>query len=376
MPKKKILHIQVLPKLSGVQKISLEILKALPDNEYEKHILFCKSSDCGDQVECVRAFENAGVKVLFSNFLKRPIGLQDLPAFVEIFHLCRKEKYDIVHTHSTKPGIVGRIAAYLAGVPHVVHTVHGLAFHSLVKFPKWQFYYSCEMFASLFCHRITVVNKFYTKYFKWCKKKVETVYNGIEYSKFSNLPLHRADDENVTVLFVGRLDVPKNPMGFLKAAKKIHEVYPAVKFKIVGDGEFMYDCKQFILSNGLEQVVSLEGWQTDVRKYYAESDIFAVPSVYEAFGLMFLEAGFYELPVCSTRVEGVPEVVADGETGLLSEPNDIDQFTNNLITLIENSDMRKSMGKTARERVTNLFNAQTMIESYRDLYGSFFYRKN
>ena len=148
MAKKKILHIQVFPKLSGVQKISLEILKALPNEEFEKHILFCKNSDCGDQSECIRAFENAGVKVMFSKHLKREIGFQDIPAYFEIYHLCRREEYDIVHTNSTKPGIVGRLAAYCARVPHVIHTVHGLAFHSLIKFPYWHFYYGCEMFAS------------------------------------------------------------------------------------------------------------------------------------------------------------------------------------------------------------------------------------
>lgn len=371
MAKKKILHIQVFPKLSGVQKISLEILKALPNEEFEKHILFCRNSDCGDQSECVRAFENAGVKVMFSKHLKREIGFQDIPAYFEIYRLCQREGYDIVHTNSTKPGIVGRLAAYCARVPLVVHTVHGLAFHSLIKFPYWHFYYSCEMFASLFCHKIAIVNSFYTKYFKWCKNKVMTIYNGSDFSKYPSLPLHRSNDENVTILFVGRLDIPKNPLGFLEAAKRIHEIYPNVKFKLVGDGEFMEDCKRFISSNDLKSAVSLEGWQTDVYKYYAESDIFAVPSLYEAFGLMFLECGFYELPVCSTTVEGVPEVISNGETGLLCEPNNIDKFTNNIILLIKNPALRKSMGKAAHKRVIELFNSQNMIDSYVKLYSEF-----
>lgn len=370
--KKKILHIQVFPKLSGVQKISLEILKELPDHEYEKHILFCRNSDCGDQSECIQAFENAGVKVMFSEHLKREIGFQDIPAFLEIYRLCRRERYDIVHTNSTKPGIVGRIAAYCARVPYVVHTVHGLSFHSLIKFPYWQFFYSCEMLASLFSHKIAIVNKFYTKYFKWCKNKVVTIYNGSDFSKFPSLRLCRSDDENVTILFVGRLDVPKNPMGLLESAKRIHEAFPKVKFKIVGDGEYMEECKSFISLNRLNSVVSLEGWQTNVYKYYAESDIFAVPSLYEAFGLMFLECGFYELPVCSTTVEGVPEVISHGETGLLCEPNNIDKFTENIITLIKNPDIRKSMGKAAHNRVTELFNSRSMVDGYLKLYSDFY----
>ena len=178
---KKILHIQVLPKLSGAQKVSLEILKKLPDCEYEKWILFSESKEKCNWEECAEEFRNIGVRVLFSKNLRRPIGWWDLPALVEIYKLCRNEKFDIVHTHSTKPGIVGRIGAKLAGVPLVIHTVHGLAFHKFIRFPKWQFYWVCEMFASFFCDKIVLVNRFYARYFKWFRKKTTTIYNGLDF---------------------------------------------------------------------------------------------------------------------------------------------------------------------------------------------------
>lgn len=366
----KILHIQVLPKLSGVQKVSLEIYKKLSNEVYDKYILFSDSLDCGDKDECIKEFEKTGSKVLFSRYLKREIGINDLPAFIELYKLCRREKFDIVHTNSTKPGIIGRIAAFLAGVPLVVHTIHGLSFHKFVKFPVWQFYWACEMFASLFCHKIVIVNKYYSKYFKWFKNKTSTIYNGIDYSKFPTTNKDAYTDKKgiVNILFVGRLDKPKNPLLLLEAARRLRTTHSNVHFYVVGDGEYMDQCSRFINENGLNDYVSLEGWRTDVYNYYQRSDIFAVPSIYEAFGIMFLEAGYYKLPVCSTTAEGIPEVVVNNSTGMLCEPNDVDAFTRNLALLVDNSELRERMGNNGYARVIECFNSSKMTNEYLKVY--------
>ncbi len=364
----KILHIQVLPKLSGVQKVSLEIFKRLP-SEFDKYILFSNSSEYGDVSECVKAFESTGAKVLFSESLQREISLKDYSAFKEIFRLCKQEKFDIVHTNSTKPGIIGRIAATMAGVPLVVHTVHGLSFHKFIKWPKWGFYWACEMFSSLFCDRITIVNRYYTKYFKWCNKKVSVVYNGLPFNDFPETNgAERPECPPVKVLFVGRLDTPKNPLFLLKAAKNICRRHENVTFTLVGDGEFYDECKAFVEANNLTEKVNLAGWQTDVYRYYQTHHILAIPSIYEAFGLIFVEAGYYSLPTVSTNVEGIPEVIEDGVTGLLCSPEDIDKFEENLEMLISNEQLRLQMGENARERVTTLFNAEQMTDKFIEIY--------
>ena len=366
----KILHIQVLPKLSGVQKVSLEIFKKLNNEKYDKYILFSDSIGYGDRAECIKEFEATGAKVLFSKHLKREIGISDFPALFELYKLCKREKFDIVHTNSTKPGIIGRIAAFVAGVPLVVHTVHGLSFHKFVKFPIWQFYWACEMIASCFCHKIIIVNKYYLKYFKWFKNKTCTIYNGVDYSKFptSNINGYVEKHGRVNVLFVGRLDKPKNPLLLLEAARRLRITHPNVHFRLVGDGEYMEQCRRFISDNQLHDYVSLEGWRTNVYNYYQQSDIFAVPSIYEAFGIMFLEAGYYKLPVCSTTAEGIPEVVINNLTGVLCEPNDVDAFTKNLTLLIDNAELRKQMGENGHTRVTECFNSSIMVSEYLKIY--------
>lgn len=183
---KKILHIQVIPKLSGVQKVSLEILRKLPCDYYDKHILFGDIDDCGDKQECISRFEEAGVHVMFSKHLRREICVEDIKAFKEIYGIIKKERFDIVHTNSTKPGIIGRIAATLAGTPYVVHTVHGLAFYHGLSKPKWIFYWCCEMFASFFCDRIVLVNNYYSRYFKMFRNKLTVIYNGIDFKELES----------------------------------------------------------------------------------------------------------------------------------------------------------------------------------------------
>ena len=365
----KILHIQVLPKLSGVQKISLEILKSLP-SEYDKYILFSDSLDCGDRDECIHQFTNAGVKVLFSKNLKREINIKDFKAILEIYKLCKKERFDIVHTHSTIPGIIGRIAATLAHVPLVLHTVHGLAFHDYLKFPKWHFYWACEMFASLFCDKIILVNKYYSKYFRWCKNKVLTIYNGINFQSLPyTYPKPIKSDCKIQALYVGRLDFPKNPICLLEAASIVCKKYPDVRFILVGDGEYYKQCKAYIIDHKLNANVMLEGWQTNIAQYYYNSDIFVSTSIYEAFGLTFIEAGFYELPIVTTNVEGIPEVVENSVTGLLCNPNNATGIANNIIRLIEDPELRKRMGMAGRKRCLKLFNVENMVNQYLQLYS-------
>lgn len=371
--KKRILHIQVLPLMSGVQKISLEIMRNLDEKEYEKYILFSDTDTGEKKAVCTRLFTEAGVNVIFSEKLKRSIGLWDFKALIEIYRLCKKQKFDIVHTNSTKPGIVGRIAATMAGVPVVVHTVHGIAFHDFEKFPKRQFYCMCEMIASFFCDSIVTVNKYYLKYFKLFKKKMSVIYNGLDFSLFPEKQV--STDDNVRVLFVGRLEFQKDPLTVLKTAKLVLEKCPDAVFTIVGDGTLYEPCRKFIEENHLDDKIILVKWQKNVADFYSSHDIFLTASLYESFGLTFLEAGFYELSVVTTNVEGIPEVVIDGETGFLSNPADAAALAGNVVRLIEDKNLRESMGRSGKKRVTELFTEEKMVGKYKDLYESLYEKK-
>lgn len=364
--RRKILHIQVLPKLTGVQRVSLEILRSLPDNEWEKTILF-GGAECEPSEKCVEQFRKSGCNVLFSRNLKREIGWYDWRIFWEIYRLCRRERFDVVHTHSTKPGVVGRIAARLAGIPKVIHTVHGVAFHPLVNHWKRATYHAIELFASLFSHRIASVSNYYVKYFHAFSRKTQVIHNGIV---FSEKKARQSDSDLVRLLFVGRLEEAKDPLNLLRAFSLIikEKARKNVRLTLVGDGALEAKCRAFVTKNGLSDKVCFAGWQDDPTPFYANHRIFCLSSIHEAFGICLLEAGAQGLATAATHVGGVPEVVLDGVTGVLVPPRDPEAMAEALLRLIDDPALCRKMGRAAEMHVREHFTVEQMTDSYKKLY--------
>jgi glycosyltransferase involved in cell wall biosynthesis len=368
---KKILHIQLFCKLSGVQKISLEILKNLGP-EYDKYIIFSSQSCIGNMEETIQSFEDAGVTVIFVNSLVRELNLKkDFRALKQIYRICKEKKFDIVHTHSSKTGVLGRIAAKMAGVPNIVHTVHGVSFTKFTPKFKWLCYYVYEMFASLFCNRIVLVNEYYKKYFKYCPKKVSTIYNAIDYSSLnaSAANVSKRSGDTIELLYVGRLDNQKDPLTMLLAFREVEKIHKNIRLTIVGDGDLTDECKNFVSESKLDDKVIFAGWKSNTSEYYANSDIFVSSSIYEAFGLTFLEAGYFKLPVVATNVEGIPEIVLDKKTGLLSNPRDYKAMARNIRKLCGDVNRRKALGNAGYKYVTKTFSVKEMVKEYEKLYN-------
>jgi glycosyltransferase involved in cell wall biosynthesis len=373
---KKILHVQLFCKLSGVQKISLEILQNLGD-DYEKYIIFSSESCTGNMEETIRSFEAAGVTVIFVNGLVRELNLRkDFRALRQIYKICKSYKFDIVHTHSSKTGVLGRIAATLAGVPNIVHTVHGVSFTEFTPKLKWICYYVYEMVASLFCDKIILVNEYYKKYYWYCKKKVQTIYNAIDYTKLGNPDVYKKHEDTETadltrLLYVGRLDNQKDPLTMLRAFSEAEQIHRNIHLTIVGDGDLMDECQGFVTRNKLDSKVTFAGWQSNICEYYSQADIFISSSIYEAFGLTFLEAGYYKLPVIATNVEGIPEVVLDKKTGFLSSPRDYKAMARSIRRLCGDTKKRKALGEAGYRYVTKNFSVEKMTAAYEAVYRNY-----
>ncbi|MBE5321992.1 glycosyltransferase family 4 protein [Pedobacter sp. MR2016-19] len=364
----KILHIVVLPVFAGAQKISFSILENL--NDFENKYILCGEGTQKEYAEFDAEFSKINTTVLHNKNLKRRIGLHDIIALIDIYRLCKREKYDIVHTHSTKPGIIARIAAKLAGC-QVVHTVHGIAFHENETFIKRIIYYLIEFFSTLFCDKLILVNRFYGKYYSFFSNKIKVIHNGIDFSKITlgHDALQHREDKRVDLLFVGRLDEQKDPLNLLKSFKLlIDEKQYSLYLRIIGTGELYSICEKYINGNNLNDYVSMLGWQSNVAPFYETSDILCIPSIYEAFGLVFVEAGFFSLPSVSTLVEGIPEVILNNKTGILVRPKSPEEFSSALRILINDSLLRKNMGLAAKEWVTEEFSLVKMIESYMSIY--------
>ncbi len=206
------------------------------------------------------------------------------------------------------------------------------------------------------------------------------VHNGIDISSWdANADGNRIRQEfntgpdTILLAAIGRLVYYKGQMELLEAVRKVHQSYSDVRLLIVGEGDelpgsFTQRLKAMVETTELRDVVTFTGHRRDVRELLAACDIFAFPSFEEPFGMVYLEAMLMKKPVVALDNGGVREIVEHGKTGLLSAPKDIDQLAANIITLIQERDMRIQMGEYGRRRVEEHFSAERMASEFGELY--------
>ncbi|MGE6382278.1 glycosyltransferase family 4 protein [Shewanella baltica] len=376
---KKVAFVCNISLMAGAQRIALEIMKGMP-SDWEKYI-FVGRDEIG-VAEFEKCFSEVGAKIIYVDSLKREISKNDIVAFWELFKLFRKHNFDIVHSHSTKPGILARIAAKLAGTEKVIHTVHGIAYNTSVSITKRLLYYTIECIATLFGSKLILVNNYYYKYYRFfnIKGNVTTIHNGVDFDKLNQLSEIGNDitlnysKSKKHILFVGRLDVAKSPVTLLKSVSYLKAFFPQIYNDIIvdiaGDGDLAAACKEFVHQNDLGSVVRFHGWINGNEKnmLYKQAYLFCCPSIFEAFGLVFVEAGYYGLPVISTTVEGIPEVVCHNVSGILVEPNDHVALATAMLNIIQNEELRKTMSSNALNICTQKFDINIMRDKYMEIY--------
>ncbi|MEZ9145901.1 glycosyltransferase family 4 protein [Vibrio sp. 10N.286.52.C3] len=360
----KILHIQVQPKLAGAQQISFDILSNLPE-DYDKHILF---GEVENNEEVVSKFSEVGVTVHFVEDLKRDIGIWDISALLSIFKLIRSNRFDIVHTNSSKPAIIGRIAAFFAGVDKIIHTVHGISFHDNSSFIKKNIFRIIDVNSAFFGTKTVLVNKFYSKYYRSDFFNTSTIYNGVDFKKLT--VADKSKDGITTIGFLGRMSKQKDPMTFVNTACHIIKSRDIrnVRFIMAGDGDLRNECMALVKALGIQDFFEFPGWIDDKSEFFNGIDILFQPSLWEAFGLNLVEAGYFSIPCVASNVEGIPEVVLDNHTGILSNPKNITNFSISLELLIFNQEKRFELGVNARNHVKDNFSVGEMISKYISLY--------
>jgi len=235
-------HIQVLPIMSGVQKAMTELLIRLDKKDFEIYVI------CQAEGELTDFLIKHNVQCFLLPELKREINLYyDFKAFWEIYKLCRRYKFDIVHTHSSKPGFLGRCAAKIAGVQGIIHTVHGFAFHQFSSRKSILFYRLLERLAGFVTSRLILLNeldyKFVLKHRLVKENRAIKIYNGIDFEALNfkinvNRKKHsfKIPKNHKIVGSVGRLWKQKAPQIFIKAIPKVLQQVPDTTFLLIGNG--------------------------------------------------------------------------------------------------------------------------------------------
>lgn len=317
----------------------------------------------------------------------------DVAAYKRLVQLIKDYKPDVVHTHASKAGALGRLAAYNCGVPVIVHTFHGHVFHSYFGKTKTLFYKKVERYMANRSSAIIAISDQQkhelTNIHKVCEAdKTHVIPLGFDLSRFrENLEGKRIDfrktydlkDDEIAIGIIGRLVPIKNHKMFLDALNIVlKNTKQKVKAFIIGDGEESQSIKEYSNQLGFKISTSdspsqetnliFTSWIKDVDRAYAGLDIVALTSLNEGTPVSLIEAQATDKPIVSTKVGGVEDVVAEGKTALLCPSGDTPTFAQNLLQLTENEELRHQMSTNGWEHVRERYHYERLVNDMRDLY--------
>ena len=306
--------------------------------------------------------------------------LNDLRATLAMYRMIRGSRPDIVHTHMAKAGTAGRLAARLARVPIVVHTFHGHTFHSYWGPVKSAAFLQIERTLGAMTDRVIAVGDAQkadiAHYGVAPLTKIQTIPLGLEIEPMLEAEQQRGrlraelgiGADRPLIGIVARLVPIKAHEVLLEAAPIIRAAVPESTFLIIGDGERRAELESLARQLGVADATQFLGWRDDMREVYADLDVVTLCSNNEGSPVALIEALAAARPVVSTRVGGVPNVVADGESGLLVPPRDPAAFAEAVIALLRDPGRAARLGQAGRKAVFPKHASTRLVQDVERLY--------
>jgi glycosyltransferase involved in cell wall biosynthesis len=370
----KIVHLITRLELGGAQQNTLFCVK---HHDRTRFTVGLWAGEGGILDARARAIGEADVRLL--PWLVHPIApVRDLIAVVRLASMLRD--VDLLHTHSSKAGILGRAAARLAGIPGVVHTVHGWSFNDVQPAVTRRLYVEAERVAARVTDRIVCVAR--SDRARGLASGVghasqyRILRSGIDPSLYGAPPGARerlrevigASPEDVVVGSIANFKPQKGPLDFVEAARLARLRDRRLRFVIAGDGELRPAVERAIARADLGGAVHLLGWRDDVPELFAAMDIFLLTSLFEGLPRVVLQAMAASVPVVATDTGGVAEIVADGETGLLVPPGNSAAAADAIVALAGDAGARRRLAQAARSNLGDEFDIRRLVRDLEDLY--------
>lgn len=363
---KHILHIVGDSKYGGGSKVIEDLVIAALEDGFRVTVLATDTT-------LIQRIKFIGGEVIELDCIWRKISIiNDLKGLLILTSFLRKNRFDIVHTHTTKAGLIGRIAAKLAKVGLIIHTIHGFAFGEDSAKKKIVFYTLIEKLAAFFCHKIVTVSEYHRKWALSLKisssTKIVCIPNGITIN-FNDKDVTYVDP--VSISFVGRLVKEKGIDDLIRAVQLLvtRPNIPAFKIDIFGDGpDKNYFLEQLSLFN-VEQYFCFHGFVENVEERLVNTEIFVLPSYREGLSISLLEAMNHNCSIIATAIGSNKEVLADGKVGLLYESHDVKALSILLEKLVVDPSLRSKLAKSGRAIVESKYSKEKMTSAYIELYN-------
>ena len=370
--KLKICHVITRMIVGGAQE---NTLSTVLDHQRKGHdVTLVTGPSPGREGELLEYVKAGGFRLtVFPELVRELEPVNDYKAYRRLIRYFREERFDVVHTHTSKAGIIGRLAAAAAGVSVVVHTVHGQAFHPYEKPWRNALFRFAEWWAARKSHRIFAVAQAMVDQCVAAgvapREKYQVVYSGMEIGRFLQAkpdPELRkslqipADAPLVTTL--ARLSPQKGYEYVLPAALKVLDQNPDVHFLFIGDGSMFDDLNRQIRESGREKNFHFAGLISplEVPRYLATGSLLWHLSLHEGLPRSVVQSLACGRPAIGFRLDGTPEVVLDGKTGFCTDAEDASAVAQRTLELFQSPELLREMGENGRKLVAEQFDEKRM----------------
>jgi glycosyltransferase involved in cell wall biosynthesis len=373
----KILYVLKTGDYGGVQTHVLNLVKGLDSDLF--HIAVCMP-----QGPLSQFMTTSGAVVHHVDFVRYRVSLSsDIITWFKLFKLIRRDNYDIIHAHSSKPGVMARTAARICRVPCIVYTPHLFHFKAFMPYFKRNFFKWIEQLLSrLATDMVVSVSQDAAREVVSdgviSADKIVTIPNGIDVKPFAvrdekkqrrirkdlKIPY-----DAVVVGMVARLMYQKAPEEFLKVASLVlKNTTKRVIFLLIGDGELRPHLEKICEAMHLTNSLYMIGTQENIPDILQAVDIYLLTSRWEGLPITILEAMAAGLPVIASNIPGNNELVIHGLTGMLYPPGDLERLAEQILNLISNIDLRLKMGLAGQKIVNKNYTIERMVHRTQELY--------
>ena len=366
MRENKIRILHVAQAAGGVDRYIRMLLKYLDKDKFENVLV------------CSQDFHEEDYKGLVASFeqieMTRAIGGNDLKAIKEVRTLIKRYNPDIVYAHSSKAGAIARVAD-IGLKNRCVYNPHGWAFNMRCSAKKKAMYTAIEKMAAPFCDKIICISdaeKQSALDKKICREdKLQVIFNGVDIETYEN-GVHGAvkrKDLNIpedafVVGMVGRMSPQKAPDVFVKMAKRVKDEVSNAHFIIVGNGNQEAEIKKYAEDNGFSDNLHITGWVDNPMNYVELFDVACLLSRWEGFGLALPEYMMASKPIVASSVDAIPNIIRDGENGLLVEVDDATGASEAVLRIYRDKSLKDKLVLRGMEDVHNRFNARRVSKEH------------
>lgn len=351
-------------RLSGSTAVAIYCLRAIQKKNLIVHII-CKDNNNHDFTQQLNINNPVEIYSSEGSWFK----------YIYVYAKClHSNSYSIIHSHSSVTGYIFRTIGIFKR-KKIIHTIHGISFHKHAPFSIRLIGRYLDRLLSKYCNYKTIcVNNYYKETYFKNFKNVEVIHN--PYIPRTPLELNTTDKKTISnsIIFCGRLDEQKDPITFLSLVKSLKEKgnLEGWKVEIFGTGKLLESTRKQVRKNNLQLYVNINGW-VDWQKFQYKNCIHIVTSKWEAFGLNIVEMADHGIPTIAYSVEGIPEVITDGKTGILVEEQDFEDLIEQVTFLMHNPSKLKELGLNAQSIYPKKFNLEEFSSSYKKLYDEILY---